>query len=534
MMMRHSRSNATRTATAPRSRTRWSPIPWRDGQFWLIQVLILGIEIGHAALEDRGVLVASSSLYLPVTSLVLIPLIYAALTYGLRGAIPTSLWVLLLTAPELIEFHNWHTREGTLSVLIVDMALTILIAFRVDRERTATVRAEDAGQRLSRLNATAAAVADSLDLVDVMAATLRASLDPNKDQVGWIQILPGMNLAERTIVWSSQRGSDVALTDQQGELATAACAAGAEQTDVDAVGRMRTVVTVLRAGNDVVGSFGITELADEIAPTELPVIRAIANQLGVAINNIRNYSRTKAAAADLRVANERLESYVRLATQAQEEERKRLSRELHDDTLQALVAANGQIGSVAADALPVDVRKRLAAVQAILATTVDNVRRYSRDLRPSLLDDLGLIDAIDWLVEDLDARSRITARLDLEGEPVRLADHRELIIFRVVQEALRNTERHSCATDVVVTLRFDRDQLSVAIHDNGLGFVVDSRERPHSVRGGLGLLGMQERTRLLAGTLTISSETGLGTTINLTVPLARTSGRLANIDIGAA
>lgn len=502
-------------------RTNWLSLPFRDPRFWIIQALILGIDLGHAALEDRGVLVASSSLYLPVSSLVLIPLVYAAVTYGLRGAVPTSLWVLLLTAPELIEFHTWRTSQGTLSVLSIETALTILIAFRVDRERTATTRAEEAGQRLARLNATAAAVADSLDLTNVLEATLRASVNPGQDQVAWVRILPSLNLKEQALIWSSRRGRDVAFTDSQLELAALALTSGVDQTALAPSGQLRTAVTVLRAGDDVVGTFGIAAVVNDIAPTELPVVRAIANQLGVAINNIRNYTAVEAGSVELRAANERLESYVRLATQAQEEERKRLSRELHDDTLQALVAAKGQIGSVAAEVTPSALSQRLDAVQTILATTVDNVRRYSRDLRPSLLDDLGLIDAIDWLVEDLDARSQITARLDLHGEPVRLTDHHELIIFRVAQEALRNTERHSAATDVVVTLRFGLDQLSVAIEDNGLGFVVDRRRQPHDECGGLGLLGMQERTKLLAGTLTISSETGAGTTIDLTVPLAR-------------
>ncbi|MEI8081474.1 MAG: sensor histidine kinase [Actinomycetes bacterium] len=360
--------------TAIRGHANWVSIPLRDGRFWLIQILILGIDFGHAALEDRGVLVASSNLYIPVTSLVLVPLVYAALVYGMRGAIPTSLWVLLLSAPELIEFHTWNTREGTLSVLTVDIALTILIAVRVDRERESTERAE-------------------------------------------------------------------------------------------------------------------------------------------------------LSATKLRTANERLEMYVRLASEAQEEERKRLSRELHDDTLQALVTAKGQIDSVTTEVLEPTTHQRLCEVQTILATTVDNVRRYSRDLRPSLLDDLGLIDAIDWLVEDLDARSVITARLELRGEPTRFDDHRDLIIFRVVQEALRNAERHSSASNALVTLRFEPDQLSVVVQDDGQGFPIDLRNRS-SHGGGLGLLGLQERTKLLSGTLAITSESGKGTTIVLTVPLHRSSDLL--------
>ncbi|MEI6620503.1 MAG: sensor histidine kinase [Actinomycetes bacterium] len=351
---------------------QWMSTPWRDGRFWLIQTLILVIDFGHAALEDRGVLDASSSLYIPATSLILIPLVYAALVYGLRGAVPTALWVLVLSTPELVEFHNWHTREGTLSVLIIDIALTILVAFRVDKERASTTRAER-------------------------------------------------------------------------------------------------------------------------------------------------------AAAKLRTANERLEMYVRLASEAQEEERKRLSRELHDDTLQALVTAKGQIDSVTTEVLEPTIHQRLRGVQTILATTVDNVRRYSRDLRPSLLDDLGLIDAIDWLVEDLDARSSITARLELHGQPVRLNDHRELIIFRVVQEALRNTERHSSATHALVTLTFSPAALSIVVRDDGEGFAQVPQRQPDYRGGGLGLLGLQERAKLLAGTLTISSETGQGTTITLTVPLTQPS-----------
>lgn len=336
--------------------------PFRDYRFWIIQFLVLIINFTHMLLEDTQVLIKGSELYLLSVSLFFVPVVYAALSFGRRGAIPTVAWALLLWFPE-ISSHNSTTREGILIQFAIISVIATIVANRVDRESAAASAAQRANLKLLK-------------------------------------------------------------------------------------------------------------------------------------------------------AKENLEIYIELATEAQEKERKRLSRELHDDTLQSLAASMTEIGAVASTENLHGARERLIRVQEILAGTMLSVRRFCKDLRPSLLDDLGLIDAIDWLASDLEARVGISVILVVQGERRRLDERYELLVFRVVQEALHNVEHHAEATRVIVEIHFDLSSLLISIADNGKGM---SAFGP-PVETGLGLRGMDERTKLLKGVLMIESTPGNGTKITLVVP----------------
>lgn len=336
--------------------------PFRDYRFWIIQFLVLIINFTHMLLEDTQVLIKGSELYLLSVSLFFVPVVYAALSFGRRGAIPTVAWALLLWFPE-ISSHNSTTREGILIQFAIISVIATIVANRVDRENAAASAAQRANLKLLK-------------------------------------------------------------------------------------------------------------------------------------------------------AKENLEIYIELATEAQEKERKRLSRELHDDTLQSLAASMTEIGAVASTENLHGARERLIRVQEILAGTMLSVRRFCKDLRPSLLDDLGLIDAIDWLASDLEARVGISVILAVQGERRRLDERYELLVFRVVQEALHNVEHHAEATRVIVEIHFDLSSLLISIADNGKGM---SAFGP-PVETGLGLRGMDERTKLLKGVLMIESTPGNGTKITLVVP----------------
>ena len=337
--------------------------PFRDSRFWVIQFLVLIIDLSHVFLEDSAILKKDSELYLLSVSLFLIPVVYAALNFGRRGAIPTVTWSLLLWLPE-ISGHTQATQVGIFIQFGIIGIISTIVASRVDRENAAAAAAQRANLKLRRAK-----------------------------------------------------------------------------------------------GN--------------------------------------------------------LEIYIELATEAQEKERKRLSRELHDDTLQSLAASITEIGMVTANANQEGAQDRLLRVQEILAATMASVRRFCKDLRPSLLDDLGLIDAIDWLSSDLQNRTGISVNLEVLGERQRLDERIELLIFRVVQEALHNVEHHAGAKQVDVGISFDNGNLIVSIADNGRG--MSSFGPP--VETGLGLRGMDERTKLLKGSLIIESKPGRGTKIILVVPI---------------
>ncbi|MCX8125922.1 MAG: PAS domain S-box protein [Dehalococcoidia bacterium] len=215
------------------------------------------------------------------------------------------------------------------------------------------------------------------------------------------------------------------------------------------------------------------------------------------------------------VERKKLRNYVTEVTKAQEEERKRISRELHDETIQSLAALALDIQAVTRvkPRLPKAVLERLEDLRRRTNAIIDGVRRFSYELRPDVLDQLGLIAALETLTNDLGKDTDIRAHVEVIGMERRLAPDLELALFRIAQEALRNVRKHSMATKVVITVAFEIDSVKLKVTDNGQGFEVADGLSDFVSRGKLGLVGMEERVRLFNGKLKIQSQPGKGTTI---------------------
>jgi len=215
-----------------------------------------------------------------------------------------------------------------------------------------------------------------------------------------------------------------------------------------------------------------------------------------------------------------MQYYIGQITRAQEDERLRISRELHDDTAQTLAGLSRDLGLVISRSpgLPEAATARLDDLRRTVDAALEGVRRFSQDLRPSILDDLGLLPALEWLVSKLETEYGIKGKLILTGEPYRLLPEQELSVFRIVQEAFSNVRRHSGATAVDMTIDFGEDAVTVILSDNGRGFSVPSRASDLVRSGRLGIVGMRERARLISGTLIVQSDIGKGTTVTLRVP----------------
>ena len=217
---------------------------------------------------------------------------------------------------------------------------------------------------------------------------------------------------------------------------------------------------------------------------------------------------------------ENLNLYLSQVTRAQEEERKRIARELHDDTIQALVVLSRQLEDMASSkGLADDKRLLLENLRQQTKSVMDGVRRLTQDLRPSTLDRLGLLPALDWLAADVARYSGIDIKMNVQGESRRLPQDLELMLFRIVQEALRNVWKHSQATAADVAINFHDGRVSITVRDNGKGFAVPATVGDLTRDGKLGLTGMQERARLLGGTVRFESEWGQGTTVLVEVPV---------------
>ena len=215
-----------------------------------------------------------------------------------------------------------------------------------------------------------------------------------------------------------------------------------------------------------------------------------------------------------------MEYYIKQVTRAQEDERRRISRELHDDTAQVLATLSRGIDSLMAGEkkLSLPVIERLKKLHEMADSALEEVRRLSQDLRPSILDDLGLVPALEWLITDLENNYGMATRFDIAGERRRLTPEIELTVFRIVQEVLSNTRRHSQANRVEMGLDFGTDALTLVISDNGQGFSIPPRTSDLALVGKLGIIGMRERARLEGGTLIVQSEKGAGTTVTLRIP----------------
>lgn len=206
--------------------------------------------------------------------------------------------------------------------------------------------------------------------------------------------------------------------------------------------------------------------------------------------------------------------------QAQEEERRRVARELHDVVGQFLFAqaVEFSVAEGEAQAVAPHLAARLAGMRTATSRMVGEVRRLTVDLRPELLDDLGLAAALDWYAEQVLQRQGIRVALDVDALDHRLPAQAEVVVFRVMQEAITNILKHARASQVRVALKWDGERLAGTVEDDGQGFDTVSLAGAHD-EGGIGLLGMRERVALLGGSLQIFSAPGRGTRLIFRVPV---------------
>jgi PAS domain S-box-containing protein len=209
---------------------------------------------------------------------------------------------------------------------------------------------------------------------------------------------------------------------------------------------------------------------------------------------------------------------------AQEEERKRISRELHDETGQALTAISVMLAALKRDGAmsrSKSFERKVAETQRLLEKTMESIHHFARELRPSMLDELGLIPALRSHVKSFSERTGLRVRMSANLIAEQLNGEQKTVLFRIAQESLTNVAKHAHATRVTIAIRKCGDALILEIADNGKSFA----ETPAGAgkrKQRLGLLGMQERVRLVNGRFVIKPEPGRGTTVRVTVPFKPT------------
>ncbi len=223
-----------------------------------------------------------------------------------------------------------------------------------------------------------------------------------------------------------------------------------------------------------------------------------------------------------RQLRENMEFYVQQTTRAQEDERKRIARQLHDETSPPLLLLLQHLDTIVSSTRPrlsKPLKESLEDLRRLTVEALEGLRRCAQDLRPRILDDLGLLPALEWMAENLAKSYGIDARVEVIGSERSLSGQTELLLFRIAQEALSNIRRHAEASRASIVMEFGNDKLILTVNDNGKGFELPQRIGDLASIGKLGLAGMQERARLIGGKLTLHSEIGKGTTVTVEVPL---------------
>jgi len=279
--------------------------------------------------------------------------------------------------------------------------------------------------------------------------------------------------------------------------------------------QLQSVVLIpLQARGKTLGvMFAATEHDRIFSPEERDLLVTIGHQISTAIENALLYEELQRKEA---IRGEVLQQ----AILAQEEERRRIARELHDQTSQVLTGASAMIEASIA-ALPWGTEKvqdSLRETRLSLTNMLVDVRNIIYELRPTMLDDLGLVAAARWHAEDYLERGGIKAHFETTGRKRKLPAGVETAVFRIIQEATTNIIKHARAKNARIRLEFQKDSLILTIEDDGKGFNLKKRMAIQTKRRGMGLLNIKERVEILDGKFRIESQRGRGTQITISVP----------------
>jgi signal transduction histidine kinase len=219
-------------------------------------------------------------------------------------------------------------------------------------------------------------------------------------------------------------------------------------------------------------------------------------------------------ARKVQAAQEGLHDYIGAITAAQEEERMRLARELHDETIQAVIALKQRVQLAQKSVKDQHGRHALQELESLAEQTVENLRRLVRALRPIYLEDLGLVTALEMLAREISRAHELDVDFTRSGDERRLSHEVELALYRIAQESLNNVLHHAKADRATLRITFG-SEVKLEIIDNGTGFSVPKSPTDFAPSGHFGLLGMRERADLIGARLEVESEPGKGTRLSI-------------------
>lgn len=405
------------------------------------------------------------------------------------------------------------------------------------KEQTQQLQAH--AERLSTLNTIAATVSQSLNLKEILNSALDKVLELMRLKAGWIVLhndetqrldmaaalgLPeGAALAHDDCAWNRCFCSEVLDRRQSRvfrDLSEEHSCPTAEYFAREGLA-FRACVP-LTSKDRVLGVMSLigdtSDGASALTPDTLATLEAIGRQVGIAVENASLYEELREEEMLRRRLLERLIT-------VQEEERKRIALELHDQTGQPLTSLIMTLSVLAEAESPEEVQEHVQELRDTAARILKEVHDLSLELRPSILDDLGLLAALRHLHKEYQDRFHLPVDFQVVGlDSVRLPSEVETALYRIVQEALTNVARHAQARSVSVLLEKRGHSVMLIVEDDGRGFDVTQVMDARLEQRKLGLYGMRERASLLGGTLTIESTPGMGTAVFVEIPLDREKG----------
>jgi two-component system sensor histidine kinase UhpB len=477
--------------------------PWARSGFWVLQLVVLALYLLRLAASvtfhpDTTSLVVEFS----TLALFIIPVVYAALNYGFAGAVITTGWVSVLAIPRFlaaVDAHQYVAAWAELLQIVLLDALAFLIGQRVSSERDALRSAETS--RLAHLNAEAM----YRDLFDSNQAPI---LIVDRDGL----VVETNAAAQRSFGAerpASSLRTPLRLVDMIGPDAAARVLTQLISWRTPSEGR---------AGRPLSEPERVEPLAFEIAGEHM-LFRPSATPLGMTAGDSRMQVIFEDVTAETR-RHDLMEAYAARVVRGQEEERRHIAQEIHDGPLQTLIHLCRQIDAIDTRlhvSGPAHPAPPLSDLRTVAEEAVAELRSIARGLRPSILDDLGLVASISQMLTDGGVRHQWITSFGVTGTERRLSPIVELALFRMAQEALSNVERHAAAHRVAVGMDFEAGGLRLLVKDDGVGFdPSDGSEGSRS--GSMGLSGMNERAHLVGSRLIIHSEPGVGTTVDVWVP----------------
>ncbi|OGO40616.1 MAG: hypothetical protein A2Z03_08365 [Chloroflexi bacterium RBG_16_56_8] len=272
---------------------------------------------------------------------------------------------------------------------------------------------------------------------------------------------------------------------------------------------------------EVLGYFAIRNKKDGAGFTlsDQEMLMALSPAVSIAIQNALAYQQRLRAETELKESYEQLRALAAKLQLAREEERTQIARELHDQLGQALTALKFDLAWLTNQLVKDDATlgQKAKAVTTQMDTLIKTVRRIATELRPGMLDDLGLPASIEWQAREFQKRTGVKCKVSLPQQDLPLARAQSIALFRIFQETLTNVARHAGAQHIKVKLEAANDSLTLQVRDDGRGIQAGEIAGTHS----LGLLGMRERAELLGGAFDIRGVPGEGTTVTVSIPFKR-------------